>query len=385
MPWISKNKLTAMEARIAELEQQNTENLSRLQQSELQVQSMGSTMSSLFQQVSHKTSQTIHFASLTESLNTIRNQSAESSGILADEQSRIRETSSLFKQSSIVLEQITQGIANLRDTMQLSIESVHSLEEATNRIVQFTDMITDISNQTNLLALNAAIEAARAGEQGRGFAVVADEVRTLASKTAEATEEIKEFVGKIATHSGATRENFSGIADSMSMMDSSVNTVSDVIDEVVVLANNMIKVISTATANSFIDTVKLDHVLYKMDIYRTIFGVIDRKPEDIPDHRTCRLGQWYYEGDGKDLTHLSIFKELEPPHKITHDMGRAAVERNNSGDHDGSIAALSAMENASVEVLDILEKISEDYETFLLEKTSSVASSGENFSDIDLF
>ncbi len=107
-----------------------------------------------------------------------------------------------------VVEKTVESIHTLADNIQQAAEGVTILEENSNNITQILDVIRGIAEQTNLLALNAAIEAARAGEQGRGFAVVADEVRTLAQRTQDSTHEIQKMIELI-------QSGISGVSSSM--------------------------------------------------------------------------------------------------------------------------------------------------------------------------
>lgn len=247
---------------------------------------------------------------------------------------------------------LNQFVCRLEDTSA----AVADLHERTAEIGGIGNLIKDIANQTNLLALNAAIEAARAGEQGRGFAVVADEVRKLAERTRKATEEISVLVKTVQDEASSVRTRVHVDPNQTEAYSRDGIKAYAGMKDLMELSEAMIGTIAATSLRSFVETAKLDHLVFKMEVYKVFMGLSSKASSDFASHKDCRLGQWYYEGDGQHcFSKLPGYIELEPPHISVHRFGVEAVEQFTAGEAKASVISLGKMEEASNKVLQQLE------------------------------
>lgn len=149
-------------------------------------------------------------------------------------------TSNISKDMSLTL----AGITHIDQTMDVVAQTVGNLEKRSQQIAGIIAVIRSIADQTNLLALNAAIEAARAGEQGRGFAVVADEVRQLAERTSRSTGEIGLMIGAIGLDVRDTVDNVQQVGDAVRQGVSQLTTSAGGVEQIRQHANDILMRIS---------------------------------------------------------------------------------------------------------------------------------------------
>lgn len=277
---------------------------------------------------------------------------------ISQQTEKIAENHRLFAESSESLKQIVRDMSGLNTMMTAMSESIEGLSETADSINKFVSTITSISDQTNLLALNAAIEAARAGDAGRGFSVVADEVRSLANETNKSASEVSELVKSIIQSTQVAVSSVGELQNNNGKLADGIDSLNSNYAGMMAHCDVMESAIRSASLQTFIQTVKLDHVVWKSEVYAVLCGCSGKSVHDFADHTSCRLGKWYSKNSVSDISKLDAFRRLDRPHAAVHKAGVSAVKAYYSGEIDKCENLLKEMEAASQEVTTLLDNIS---------------------------
>jgi methyl-accepting chemotaxis protein len=304
------------------------------------------------------------------------------------------------------------SMGRISDAVNQAKAEVSDLAEASAKIGEIVGQIEAIAEQTNLLALNATIEAARAGEAGKGFAVVASEVKSLANQTGRATDDIRQRIGGlrskmdgilhamdgsvgtvtegrevvdslrgeleriagiansvagrmaeiagILTQQSAASEEVSRSAASVSKTSSSnaveIERVIGAMDNLSTALNTQVGLFADLGPVAVVEIARNDHTVFKKTVVDAVMGRSSLRPEDLADHVGCRLGQWCASAD-EDIRRRPLFARLAEPHRRVHECGKQVLRLVAEGRLDEATAALKPMNDASHEVLDLLGRL----------------------------
>ena len=250
------------------------------------------------------------------------------------------------------------------DTIAASVEAVNdaglALEQQWGQIDSALSSITGLSEQTNLLALNAAIEAARAGEAGRGFAVVADEVKVLSNRSKAAALQVKETMADLSSRVQDMLQKSQQANSVASEVRASVDGFRTVFDELAHTSAEVVACVAHVKDKSAGALVKMDHVLFKQDGYHALGGSHD-DDSDRAD-RLAQLNRWLEHDGAAQFGKAPTWTKLQTPFQQSHLAVEQAVQASlvKQADESRIVRLMQQAEQASLEVLRLLDTLVEE-------------------------